>query len=115
MVSKKPRKQRAMIYSGSIQVRRKLACAHLSKELREKFGRRSLAVRKGDKVRVLRGDFRRHEGEVTRVDRKRGVIYVEGVTVVKADGSAVQRPVHPSNVEIIELAQDKWREKILKR
>lgn len=115
MVSKKPRKQRKKIYSAPIHVRKKFVSAHLSRELVEKFRRRSLPVRKGDKVRILRGDFKNHEGEVTRVDRKRGRIYVEGVTVTKADGSAVPRPVHPSNVMIIELAQDKWREKILKR
>jgi len=115
MVSKKPRKQRARIYSAPIHLRKKLVSAHLSRELREKTGKRSLPVRKGDRVRIMRGDFKKHEGEVIRVDRKRGVIYVEGVTVTKADGSAVPRPVHPSNVEIIELAQDKWREKILGR
>ncbi|MEM1689165.1 MAG: 50S ribosomal protein L24 [Candidatus Hadarchaeales archaeon] len=115
MVSKKPRKQRKRIHSAPVHARKKFVSAHLARELAEKFGKRSLPVRKGDKVRILRGDFKNHEGNVTRVDRKKGRIYVEGVTVTKADGTAVPRPVHPSNVMIIELAQDKWREKILKR
>lgn len=115
MVSKKPRKQRKRIYSAPVHVRKKFVSAHLSRELREKFGKKNLLLRKGDKVKILRGDFKNHEGEVMRVDRKRGRIYVEGVTVTKADGTAVPRPVHPSNVVIIEIAQDKWREKILKR
>jgi len=115
MVSKKPRKQRVWIYSAPLHAKRKFVSAPLSKDLREKIGKRSIPVRKGDRVKILRGDFKNHEGEVTRVDRKRRVIYVDGVTVTKADGSIVPRPVHPSNVMVVELAQDKWREKALRR
>jgi large subunit ribosomal protein L24 len=80
-----------------------------------KYNRRSIPVRKGDRVRIVRGDFKGLEGEVTRVDPKRVAIYVEGASVTKVDGTQVQRPIHPSNVILVRLFEDKWRTKILER
>ena len=40
------RKQRKYIYNAPIHVRRKLMSAHLSKELREKYKRRSFPIKK---------------------------------------------------------------------
>lgn len=74
-----------------------------------------MPVRKGDRVRILRGDFKTHEGEVARVEPKKEVIYVEGITLTKVDGTQIQRPIHPSNVMLVGLAEDKWRAKILER
>lgn len=114
--SKQPRKQRKVLYTAPKHVRYKLMSAHLSKELREKYGIRSLPVRKGDVVRVMRGKYRGHEGKVVDVDRKRYYIYVEGVKVKKADGTEVLRPVHPSKVMIVKLdLSDEWRIKIFTR
>ncbi|MCD6502835.1 MAG: 50S ribosomal protein L24 [Euryarchaeota archaeon] len=114
--SKQPRKQRKVLYTAPKHIRYKMMSAHLSKELREKYGVRSLPIRKGDVVRVMRGKYRGHEGKVVEVDRKRYYIYVEGVKVKKADGREVLRPVHPSKVMIIKLdLSDKWRIKILER
>jgi large subunit ribosomal protein L24 len=46
------------------------------------------------------------EGKVELVDLKRGTIIVEGVSVAKADGTEVPRPVQPSNVMITKLELD---------
>ncbi|MEM1981769.1 MAG: 50S ribosomal protein L24, partial [Candidatus Hadarchaeales archaeon] len=71
--------------------------------------------RKGDRVRIMRGDFKKLEGEVLKVDRKKVAVIVEGATVRKADGTEVPRKIHPSNLMIVKLAQDKKREKALSR
>ena len=114
--SKQPRKQRRAYFQAPLHKRQKLMSAPLSRELREKYGVRRLPIRKGDKVRIMRGDFKGHEDKVVRVDLKRYVIYVDGVTLTKADGTPVFRPIHPSNVMIIELnLDDPWRRKILER
>jgi large subunit ribosomal protein L24 len=113
--SKKPGKQRLRLHTLPLHRRHRLLSATLSEELRKKYGRRSLPVRKGDKVRILRGDFRKLEGEVLRVDTKRVAVMVEGASVRKADGSEVPRRIHPSNLMILKLAQDKEREKALAR
>ncbi|MCD6156811.1 MAG: 50S ribosomal protein L24 [Euryarchaeota archaeon] len=114
--SKQPRKQRKVLYIAPKHVRYKMMSVHLSKELREKYGVRTLPVRKGDVVRVMRGNYRGHEGKVVEVDRKRYYIYIEGVKIKKADGTEVLRPIHPSKVMIVKLdMSDKWRIKILER
>ncbi len=115
-LSAQPRKQRRMLYNAPLHKLPKLMSAHLSPELRERYGRRSFPVRTGDKVRILRGEFRGVEGKVTKVDRERQMVYVENVTVKKADGTTVQKPVHVSNVMITELnLDDEYRKQALSR
>jgi large subunit ribosomal protein L24 len=87
----------------------------LSPDLKKKHGSRSIPVRKGDHVRILKGDFKKLEGDVSKVDTKRRFIYVSGVTLSKADGTQVQRPIRPYNVVLLTLAEDKERTKILER
>ncbi|MEB3859893.1 MAG: 50S ribosomal protein L24 [Desulfurococcales archaeon] len=115
-LSRQPRKQRKAYFNAPLHVRQKLVSAPVSRELREKYGVKTLPVRKGDKVRVLRGDFKGHEGRVVRVDLKRVRVYIDGLTIKKADGTPVFRPIHPSNLLIIELdLKDEWRRKIVER
>lgn len=86
----------------------------LSHELREKYEVRSISLRVGDTVRVLRGDYAGAEGKVTRVDRKSARILVEGITREKVDGSSLPFPIHASKVEITRLTlDDKWRRESL--
>ena len=81
--------------------RQKLVGAALSDKLREEYEKRSLPLRKGDTVEVMRGDFRGHKGKVIKINLKSGRISIEGVILQKADGSERFYPVHPSNVRII--------------
>ncbi len=114
--SSQPRKQRKFLYNAPLHKRQKLMSATLSKELREKYGIRSLPVRKGDTVEVMRGDFKGTKGKVEKVDLKRYRVYVQGVTIRKADGTERFYPIHPSNLRIIKLnLEDKWRKKIIER
>ncbi|MBO3802626.1 MAG: 50S ribosomal protein L24 [Candidatus Brockarchaeota archaeon] len=89
---------------------------HLSGELREKHGRRSLRVRKGDGVAVIRGDFEGVEGTVTRVDSKRGFVFVEGVSRESADGKQVPVPLRASSLVIKKLKlDDEFRKRKVER
>ncbi|HIQ50220.1 MAG TPA: 50S ribosomal protein L24 [Nanoarchaeota archaeon] len=114
--SKQPRKQRKALYEAPLHKRQKLMSAHLSKELREKFGRRSLPVRKGDEVKILRGEFKGRIGKVVKVDLKKLRVYIEGITRKKSTGEEVKVPIHPSNLMIIKAdMSDKMRLKIIER
>lgn len=116
MVSKQPRKQRKALYEAPLHKRQKLVSAHLSKELREKFKKRSLLVRKGDEVKVLRGEFKGRTGKVVEVDLKKLKVYVDGITRKKSTGEEVKVPLHPSNLMIINAdMSDKKRVKIVER
>jgi len=115
-VSSKPRKQRRLLYDASYHKLPKLMSAHLSPQLREKYARRSFPVRVGDTVRILRGEYRGVEGKVTSVDRKRQYVYVENVTIKRADGTTKPRPIHVSNIIITQLKlDDKYRQSSLTR
>jgi len=112
----KPSKQRKMLFQAPDHIRYKHFAAPLSPELRKSYGTRSLPIRSGDTVRVMRGDHKGFEGKVSSVDRKKYRIYVEGLTREKVDGTTIFIPVHPSKVMITKLnLDDKWRKKILER
>lgn len=114
--STQPRKQRKFRHNAPLHVRHKLASANLSPALRREFGKRSMPLRKGDEVEVMRGSFRGFKGLVDRVDLKKGRIYVEGVKVKKVDGSEVLRALEHSNLRITKMVlDDKRRQKALER
>ncbi|PUA32677.1 MAG: 50S ribosomal protein L24 [Candidatus Terraquivivens tikiterensis] len=114
VLSKKPRKQRKRLYNAPPHRLSKLMSAHLSPELREKYGRRSFPVRKGDTVKILVGEYKGVEGKVTGVNREKQAVYVENVTIKRADGRVKPRPIHVSNVMITSLnLEDEYRKQRL--
>jgi len=116
MKSKRPTKQRKALYQAPLHRRQKLVAAHLSKELKKQWKRRSLPVRKGDEVKVMRGKFRGTIGKVTKVDLKKLKVYVEGIRRRKVSGEEVQVPIHPSNLLILNpVMEDKERKAIVER
>jgi large subunit ribosomal protein L24 len=111
-----PRKQRKRLYQAPLHIRYKQFSAPLSPELKASHDTRSIPVRVGDTVKIMRGDRKGFEGKVTRVDRQKYRIFIEGITREKVDGSTIQIPIHPSKVMITNLnLDDKWRKQILKR
>jgi ribosomal protein uL24 len=60
---------------------------HVNKELKTKYEIRSVPVRKGDTVKVMRGIFKGREGKVATVYRKKWAIHVEKITKEKTNGN----------------------------
>jgi large subunit ribosomal protein L24 len=113
---KNPRKQRKRLYNAPAHLRHKLMAAPLSHELTASKSAKTLPVRKGDTVRVVRGDHVGFEGKVSRVDLKRYRIFIEGLTREKVDGTNIFVSVHPSKVIIKNLKlDDKWRKAVVER
>jgi large subunit ribosomal protein L24 len=114
--SKKPRKQRKFLYNAPLHLRRKMISAHLSKELREKYKRRSFPLRTGDEVKVMRGEFKGVVGKVVKIDTKKYKVYVDTVKKKRSVGTEYLVPISPSNLMIIKLnLEDKCRIKMLER
>ena len=114
--STQPRKQRKYRYNAPLHVRQKFVSAHLSEALRNRFGKRSLPIRKGDEVKIMRGSNAGHKGKVDRVDLKHSRIYIEGHTVKKVDGSETMKSVNPSNLLLVDpKMDDKRRQMIVER
>jgi len=110
-----PRKQRKMLYQAPLHIRYKHFSAPLSPSLKASHHVNSIPVRRGDTVRIMRGDRKGIEGKVSKIDRKKYRIFLEGVTREKVDGTTIPATIHPSKVMITSLnLDDKWRRKSLK-
>ena len=116
MVSIKPGKQRKELYNAPLHKKRNWISAHLVENLLLKYDKRAVPVVKGDTVKVMRGSFKGHEDKVANVNVSKRSIEIEGITMSKADGNKIAKPLHPSNVMIVKLnLTDKWRRKKLER
>lgn len=102
-MTRQPRKQRINQQRAPLHERHKQVRSPLSEELREEYDQRSVRVNAGDTVEVLRGDFAGEEAEVVNVDLRKAIIHVEDVTLEKADGEEVPRPLDASNVRVTDL------------
>ncbi len=116
VASKQPRKQRKYLANAPIHIKKKMVGANLSKDLRKKYGKRSLPLRKGDTVKVMRGSFKKKEGKVTSVRPGLFSVEVEGIQRKKQDGSKVNVKLQPSNLQIISLSpEDTKRSEFIKK
>lgn len=108
--SKQPRKQRKFLAKAPLHIKRRLLSVNLSKGLRAVHNTRNIEVRKGDKVKIMRGKYKGKDGKVIEVLTKTQKIYIENIQTTKLDGSKVNVPMKPSNLQIIELnKEDKKR------
>jgi len=114
--STQPRKQRKFIANAPLHVRHKFLSANLSKELRKKYAKRNLPLRKGDEVLIMRGAFKKKKAKLTSVDLKNTRVTLEGIQRTKKDGSKVNVFFHPSILQIQTLnLDDKQRVAALNR
>ena len=118
-VSSQRRKSRKAHFTAPSSVRRVMMSCRLSKDLRTKYNCRSVPVRKGDTVKILRGcskyGGKGADGKVITVYRRRWCIHVEKIVRDKRSGNTVQVPIDPSNCEITQLKLDKSRKTLLAR
>jgi large subunit ribosomal protein L24 len=114
--SKRPNKQRKYRYNAPLHIKQKFLGAHLSPELRTKYKTRSAELRKGDRVKIMRGQFKKKMGKITKINIKKEKVYVEGIENIRKDGNKVFVPLRPSNLMITELnLDDKKRKKWIER
>ena len=107
--SVQPRKQVKFRANAPNHIKRTFMGSTLDKELRTKYGRRSIEVRKGDEVKIMRGQFKGKQGKVGDVDIKNTRIQVDGIQRAKAGGEKLITWFNPSNVKIIILNTDDVR------
>ena len=75
-----------------------------------------MPVRRDDTVLVTKGDRKMTEGKVIRIDVANRLLFVEGVTRQRLDGTAVQIPIKPENTMITRLhLDDERRRRALER
>lgn len=116
--STKARKQRKARANAPLHKKMRMVAAHLDASLIKEYNVRSVTVRKGDTVKIIRGakDFKTGEAKVASVDLKHMKLIVENITVPKADGTQKPKPIDPSDVVITKLdLSDPWRKEKLDR
>lgn len=110
-----PRRQRKALYSADTFERRRRMTVPLSRELRARFHRRALPIRKGDTVRVLSGSFVGREERVARVNRRDYAVTLDNVTLKTADEKLKPLELRPSHLVLTRLnLSDPWRRRALK-
>jgi len=114
--SKQVRKQRKYRRNAPLHIKQKFVHVHLSGELKKKYNKRNVGLKKGDKVKVVRGQFKKHTGNVEKIDLKKTKVQISGIEITKKDGSKTTKMINPSNLIITELnLDDKIRQKIIER
>ena len=112
----RPNKQRKFRFNAPLHVKQKFLHTLLSKDLRKKYGSRSVLLRKGDTVTVLRGQYKKKKGKVSRTSIQKGRVFIEGIENLKKDGNKTLVAFQPSNLMITDLElSDKRRKKKLDR
>ena len=101
--SSKPSKQRKFFHNMPTHKRQKNLAANVSKPLRKNLGKRSLPLRKGDKVKVMRGSHKGFEGKVSRTNYEKQQVFLEKLVRKKNDGTEQLIPMHASNLMIVDI------------
>ena len=107
--SKQPRKQRKYLHNAPKHIRSKLMSVQLVNTLKSKYKKNSLPARKGDTVKIMRGQFKKTIGKINKVFTRRYRVFVDNASLQKKDGTKVPYPIHPSNLMILELSLDDKR------
>lgn len=116
MSSTKPTKQRKSMYQAALHIKHKMLSAHLSKPLRTQWNRRSLTLRKGDEVKVMRGSHAGKTGKITGIDMKALRVFIDSMKRRKVAGQEASIPFKPSKLMIINpVMEDKMRKRIIER
>ena len=75
-------------------------------DLRQKYGVRSMPIRKDDEVQVVRGHYKGQQvGKVVQCYRKKFCVYIERIQREKTNGASVFVGIHPSE----EMDEDRRR------
>ena len=115
-VSSSRRKNRKRHFTAPSHIRRKMMSCPLSKELRDEHSIRSLPVRRGDRVKVMRGFYKGKEGRVKHVNRQRWSIWARGIKHELYNGKTVGIALNPSNCMITKVySKFKDRQEIIDR
>merc|ERR1711911_197549 len=114
MSTKRSRSRKAHWNSGTKE-RRKIMSAKLSKEMRAKYGIKTMPICRGDEIIMMNGTHVDKEARVTSVYRKRFIIQTDKITLKNSHGKDVPISIQPSNVMITNLHMTNSRMKCIER
>jgi large subunit ribosomal protein L24 len=104
--SEQPQKQRKYRANAPYHHRQKIVSARLAEDVRETVGTKTLPIREGDRVEIMRGDWKDLSGRVEKIDFDNERVYVDGVERERVDGTETQIALAPSNLKLTKLELD---------
>ncbi len=112
--SKQPRKQRKFRLNAPLHIAGSFMGCHLSPDLRKKYSRRSLKLRTGDTVKILKGQFKGKTGKIVSINRIKNKVNIENIQQIRKEGTKSFYPITPSNLMItdLDLSDKKRKEKL---
>lgn len=114
-LSTQPRRQRKAVFTADLFERHRRMAVPLSRELRARYGRRQMPVRKGDTVRIMTGSYVGREERVAKVSLRDYCVTLDNVTGKTADAKLKPLPIRTSHLLLTRLnLSDPWRRRILK-
>ena len=109
----KPADERKKRYNAPLHRKRKNLRVHVSKELKKKdIKKRSIIVKKGDKVKVMNGKHKGKEAKVARVNHRDAKVYLEGLAKRTARGREMAVAFQPSNLQLTALTERKNKKEL---
>ena len=106
----KPGKQRKSQMHMAKHLAKKKVVSKIEKTLAQQIGKKRLPVRKGDTVRIMRGEYKKREGKISRVMPEKGKVFIGEINIKKANGTEKPVPFDASNLMITALeGKDKRR------
>ena len=113
-ISSKRRTNRKKFYEADSNKKRIFMSSKLEKNLKKVYDRKTIPLRKGDEVKITRGNHRGKVGNIVQISRKGIFLYISTVTFKKMKGDEAYSPIHPSNVEVLKLVLTSERKMFLK-
>ncbi|MFH1520664.1 MAG: 50S ribosomal protein L24 [Candidatus Micrarchaeota archaeon] len=106
--------ERKRYYKEKLHRKKNRLHVHLSKQLRGKLTvkKRSLLIRKGDTVKIMRGPEKGKEAKVGEVSVVKRLVFLEGITAKTAKGKEVKLAIQPSNLLLVSLESTPERKEI---
>ncbi len=101
--SKKAKKQRMYRANAPYHLRKKFLSVKLSDDLQDTIGKKTLPVRSGDKVEVMRGEHKGLSSLVDRVDYTNYKVYLTDIERERVDGTEAKIALEPSNLKLVKL------------
>jgi len=98
------------IFRAPYAVRSKQVSGSLSKELRKKYGKRSVRLTLDDSVKIIRGEYKGIDGKITKISIAKSSIAIEGIKKEKLKGEKIDVYIPSSNILVTSLnTDDHWR------
>ena len=113
-ISSQRRTNRKKYFKADSNKKRIFMSSKLDKSLRKDYDLKTIPLRKGDEVKITRGNYKGKVGNIVQISRKGIFLYVSTVTFKKMKGDEAYLPIHPSNVEVLKLVLTSERKTYLK-